>query len=179
MNVVVVYESMYGNRHQIAEAIGRGLTEEGAQAEVVSVDQARKREIGVDDVLIVGAPTHVHGLSRESTREAAVKGAAEHAMHWRLIPRPRAQACATGSRLWDPEPVQRLHSTHELRAPRCSPTGQASQLISKALSHHGFDQLAAPESFLVASTNQLLPEEAAHARQWGADLATKILPVQP
>ncbi|MGQ1838691.1 flavodoxin domain-containing protein [Kocuria turfanensis] len=94
MTVVVVYESMYGNTHRIAEAVGHGLAEAGAPVEVVSVGAARTRGLGPEDVLVVGAPTHVRGLSRATTRQAAVQDTPERA----LVIDPSAQG--EGVREW-------------------------------------------------------------------------------
>lgn len=56
MTVVVVYESVYGNTHQVAEAIARGLDEAGASAEVVPVEEARQWQWDPEDVLVVRGP---------------------------------------------------------------------------------------------------------------------------
>ena len=175
MAVVVVYESMYGNTHRIAEAIGQGLIEAGVHAEVVSVEAARICGSGPGDVLVVGAPTHVHGLSRASTREAAVRDAPGRA----LEVDPSAQGA--GVREWletlDIAGCRAAAFDTRAKGPAML-TGRASQKIAKALQEHGCDLVAEPESFLVSSTNQLLPEEDARARQWGVELAVTIRPAQ-
>src|SRR4051794_16604012 len=74
MDALVVYESMYGNTHEVAEAIGRGLAKECA-VRVVPVSEATSSLVASVDLLVVGGPTHVHGLSRESTRRAAIDDA--------------------------------------------------------------------------------------------------------
>lgn len=176
MAVVVVYESMYGNTHQIARAIGRGLTEAHIPAEVFSVDAARDREIRPGDVLVVGAPTHVHGLSRDSTRKAAAKEAPKNELEMD----PAAQGPAVRDWLASLGKITGRAAAFDTRikAPALF-TGRASHTIARALRRHGFELLAEPESFLVTSTNQLMPEEEARARQWGSELAAKILPIQP
>ncbi len=70
MRAVVVYESMYGNTHHVAEAIGSGLAE-GFDVAVVPVAEAGQEMIDDADLVIVGGPTHAHGMSRESTRQEA------------------------------------------------------------------------------------------------------------
>lgn len=175
MTVVVVYESMYGNTHRIAEAISQGLTEAGAAAEVISIEAARERGLHPEDVLVVGAPTHVHGLSRASTREAAVRDAPGHD----LEVDPSAQG--EGVREWlgtlDAGGGRAAAFDTRVKAPVML-TGRASQAIAKALRRHGYELVAQPESFLVTSAHQLLPEEEARARQWGAELAATIRSVQ-
>src|SRR4051794_6464260 len=76
MHAVVVYESMYGNTHTIAEAIGEGLRVMGEVA-VVPVDRATAELTEDADMIVVGGPTHAHGMSRPSTRTAAVKQSAK------------------------------------------------------------------------------------------------------
>ena len=60
MRALVVYESMYGNTHVIAEAIARGLRPAYA-VQVVSVAEARYEQVGRYDLVVVGGPTHAHG----------------------------------------------------------------------------------------------------------------------
>src|SRR4051794_38812149 len=75
MRAVVIYESMYGNTHLIAQAIGRGLGGPDVDVTVVPVEGADAALAGDVDVLVVGGPTHAHAMARESTREAAVQDA--------------------------------------------------------------------------------------------------------
>jgi menaquinone-dependent protoporphyrinogen IX oxidase len=55
MKALVVYESMYGNTHAIAEAIGRGLARP-AEVEIVPVGRLDEVAIGASDLLVVGGP---------------------------------------------------------------------------------------------------------------------------
>jgi menaquinone-dependent protoporphyrinogen IX oxidase len=71
MRALVVYESMYGNTHRIAEAIARGLRPAYA-VRVVSVAGARYEHVGRYDLIVVGGPTHAHGMSRPDTRQGAI-----------------------------------------------------------------------------------------------------------
>ena len=69
--VVVVYESMYGNTHLIAEAIGKGFGQ-ATTAEIVVVPVAEaEQQLDRADLIVVGGPTHTHGMSRATTRQAA------------------------------------------------------------------------------------------------------------
>ena len=75
MKALIVYESMYGNTHVIAERIAGGL---GAafDTDVVPVAQATPERVATADLLVVGGPTHVHGMSTARTRAAAATAAA-------------------------------------------------------------------------------------------------------
>jgi len=74
MRAVVVYESMYGNTHLVADAIAEGLREHG-EVIVVSVDRADGALVASADLVVVGGPTHAHGMSRAATRRAAAEAA--------------------------------------------------------------------------------------------------------
>src|SRR6186997_3449161 len=74
MKAVVVYESMYGNTHQIASAIGEGLRSV-AEVVVVPVGEADAELVKSADVVVVGGPTHAHGMSHAGTRKGAVDAA--------------------------------------------------------------------------------------------------------
>ena len=76
MRAIVVYESMYGNTHRIAEAVAEGLST-AAETEVVSVHDASKDRLDTADLVVVGGPTHTHGMSHDSTRQAAIEAAEE------------------------------------------------------------------------------------------------------
>ena len=76
MRAVVVYESMYGNTHLIADAIGAGLST-AFDVRVVPVSTAWPEVIADANLVVVGGPTHVHGMSQASTRKAAVEAAGQ------------------------------------------------------------------------------------------------------
>ena len=68
---LVIYESMYGNTAHVAEAIVRGLREQAiGTTGSRHVDDVAPRDVNDTDLLVVGGPTHVHGMSRESTASA-------------------------------------------------------------------------------------------------------------
>jgi Phage integrase family len=59
---VIVYESMFGNTHAIADAIGKGL-EPMLEVVVVPLAEAGRERLGDADLLVVGGPTHFHGIA--------------------------------------------------------------------------------------------------------------------
>src|SRR5689334_11925851 len=71
MRTVILYESMYGNTHHIADEIGRGV--QGEEVLVMSVHDATHEQLAVADLIVVGAPTHIHGLPRPGSRTSAVE----------------------------------------------------------------------------------------------------------
>src|SRR5205809_585618 len=86
MKAVVVYESMYGNTHLIAEAVAEGLRDGADAVVVVPVGEASAQVLADADVVVVGGPTHVHGLSRENTRRAAIDAAQKEGSELELDP---------------------------------------------------------------------------------------------
>jgi hypothetical protein len=67
MKAIVVYESMYGNTHVVAERIAAGMRT-NSDVEVVPVSEATVQLIEGADLLVVGGPTHVHGISSDRSR---------------------------------------------------------------------------------------------------------------
>jgi len=175
MRGVVVYESMYGNTHLVADAIGDGLAE-SAQSDgvlVVPVDRAEPAMLEGADLIVVGGPTHVHGMSRASTRKGAVEAAAKPGSEVTLDP----GAGDTGLREWFEVlgTVRGAAAAFDTRvdAP-ATLTGRAAKGIARMLRRHGLDLVTEPESFLVDKHNQLLPGEEVRARAWGALLASTL-----
>ena len=70
MRALIVYESMYGNTHVVADHIAEGLRSH-FDVEVVPVDAATGEKVRGVDLLVVGGPTHVHAMSSEKSRKAA------------------------------------------------------------------------------------------------------------
>jgi flavodoxin len=85
MRIVVIYESMYGNTHAIADAIGRGLATENEVA-VVPVAEAAPDLLHEADLVIAGGPTHAHGMSGARSRQAAVDAAHKDGSRLNLDP---------------------------------------------------------------------------------------------
>ena len=98
MRALVVYESMYGNTHQIAEAIARGLRSAYA-VQVVSVASAPDEHVGRYDLVVVGGPTHARGMSRPDTRQSAISAPGVQADDLQVEPGARRddRAVAIGS----------------------------------------------------------------------------------
>ncbi|MFG1965303.1 flavodoxin family protein [Nonomuraea sp. NPDC049028] len=72
MYALIVYESMFGNTKQIAEAVAEGLATT-MRTEVLEVGSA-PASVGEDlGLLVVGGPTHAFGMSRASTRQSAAQ----------------------------------------------------------------------------------------------------------
>lgn len=178
MKTVVVYESMYGNSHRVADCIGTALAEVGS-AIVVPVAAATSDLIAGADLVIVGGPTHMHSMSTSRTRasapEEARKSAAKHGTavldldpNWR----------GPGVRDWLralPGSQGKCAAAFDTRLTgRALLTGRASRAIARGLERHGFQLIAEPESFLVDSDTRLLDSEAERAGHWARGLAASM-----
>ena len=169
MRALVVYESMYGNTHVVAGNIADGLR--GTyEVTLVPVASATADLIAGADLLVVGAPTHMHGLSTASSRQVARKAAAKPGSELRLDP----DAAGPALRDW----LSSLAGGHALAAAFDTRlagvpmmTGRASRGISRLLKRHGYHLIAPPESFVVTKQNTLADGESARARRWGEALA--------
>jgi len=172
MKAIVVYESMYGKTHLVADAIGAGL---GTvfDVSVVPVSQASPAVLADADLVVVGGPTHAHGMSHDATRRAAVEAAEKPGSGLEIDP----DAEGPGLRDWfdrlDHLSTRAAAFDTRMDGPGAF-TGHASKGIAKRLRHHGCTLVAEPMSFLVTKENHLVDNEVAHARDWGAQLRVTL-----
>jgi len=171
MRAVVVYESMYGNTRAIAEAIGDGLRPVHEVA-VVPVGRADPEVLDGAALLVVGGPTHIHGMTRPRSREMAAEVAHKPGSTVVLD----EGAAGPGVREWLAAlpHLNVLAAAFDTRANGPAAfTGRASEGISRELSRHGVHLVAGPESFLVTKENLLEAGEETRARRWGEQLAAE------
>ncbi|MGZ4614685.1 MAG: flavodoxin family protein [Actinomycetes bacterium] len=172
VRALVIYESMYGNTHVVANAIAQGLAPSGG-ALVVPVDRADQAMLERADLVVVGGPTHAHGVSRESTRKAALNAAHKPGKELPIDP----DASGVGLRDWFDTlgTIHGMAAAFDTRANApAALTGRAAKGIGKMLRHHGLELVLPPESFLVDKDNHLLPGEEDRARAWGVQLASTL-----
>jgi hypothetical protein len=170
MRVIIGYESMYGSTRAVADAIANGfpLDDDVTVRPVQDLDVA-----AVDaDVLVIGAPTHVHGLPSARSRTAA------HDLS-RAVTRPdqrlEPDAGGPGVREW----LDRLPSTIDAQVAAFDTrlaipgwiSGRAGRRITRRLHDHSAQVLAPPASFIVGREGRLRPGELDRARRWGEQLA--------
>ena len=172
MRALVVYESMYGNTHLVADEIAAGLRG-SFDVTVVPVEGATADAVADADLVVVGGPTHVHGMSSARTREAALE-AAKKDEHLEVDP----DAEGPGLREWF-DTIGRVDSTAAAAFDTrldSSPllTGRASRGIQRRLRKHGFRTIVDAESFLVDKQTELLPGEPERARAWGETIASAM-----
>ena len=177
MRAVVAYESMFGNTHSIADAIGKGIGQVLQPVDnvvVVPVVEAGRERLGDADLLVVGGPTHFHGMSRTRTRKWAA-ATAQKPKNDLVLER---DAQGPGVRDW----LRSLGHGHtkfvafdtRFKGPAAL-RGRASRTISRKLRRHGFEVVAKPESFFVTLQNHLEPGEEPRAQEWGKRLAASVV----
>jgi hypothetical protein len=171
VRALVVYESMFGNTHTVATHIAEGIRAV-FEATAVPVHDATAEQIADVDLVVVGGPTHVHGMSSERSRAGAADIAAKDD-DLELEP----EALGEGLRDWfrdltDDAGSGRLAAAFDTRVHASALlTGQASNGIAKRLRSHGFDLAVDRESFFVDTSNHLEPGESARATEWGRRVA--------
>jgi Flavodoxin domain len=168
MRALVVYESMFGNTRVVASNVADGLRA-AYEVTLVPVAGATADLLASADLLVVGGPTHMHGMSSSMTRRMAAQAAAKPGSGLTLDPD------ATGPGVHDL--LKRLGWRPALAAAFDTRiegvptfTGQASRRVARLLKRHGCRIIAAPESFLVTQESTLAGGEAARARRWGEAL---------
>lgn len=172
MRVLVVYESMYGNTRVVASNVADGLRATD-EVTLVPVADATADLVAGADLLVVGAPTHMHGMSTASSRQSARKAAAKAESGLTLDPDAGGPALRDWlSRLAGEDALAAAFDTRMAGAPIL--TGRASRGLSKLLRRHGYRLIAPPESFLVTRLNTLVDGESSRARGWGAALTAAV-----
>ena len=169
MRVVVVYESMFGNTKTIAQAIAEGLGEAGDVA-VGTVDELLPEVVRQAGLLVVGGPTHAHGMARADARQTVAKDASyakygpvlagqESLRGWlERLPTGQAMAAAFDTRFDKPRWL----------------TGSAATKVAQRLRAKGY-KLVGTESFFVQTTGGPLADGERHrAAAWGRALAAKL-----
>jgi Flavodoxin domain len=167
VRVLIVFESMYGNTREVATAIAEGV---GGDARVLAVHEAGA---AADDaeLLVVGGPTHMHGLATSLSRRMTAEAAKEDGHH-ALDP---SATEGPGLRTWlrdAPDGRGKPAAAFDTRIDRSALlTGSAARGIARRLRQRGYD-VKGSESFFVDDAEGPLAEgERERARAWGASLA--------
>ncbi len=175
MRALVVYESMFGNTRLIAERVAFGL---GPDADVTlcAVGDVEAHQLAELDLLVVGGPTHVHGMSTSLSRKSAHETADDPKNDLHLDDGAEGE----GLRDWLATIEKMPHVAGAAFDTRIDGpailTGRAAKTIGRRLTSHGLTLLAPPESFLVDKDTALLPGEAGRAERWGRLLASALIP---
>ena len=168
MRALVIYESMFGNTRNVALAIAEGLART-MTVETMEVGAA-PAELPADvALLVVGAPTHAHGLSTTKSRANAagridgqVVSAGLGLREWlrALHPGPNVVVAAFDTRIKGPTLF----------------TGSAATSATKLLQKRHVRRVAMPHSFVLEGATGPLADRVSKgeldaATAWGASLA--------
>jgi hypothetical protein len=169
MKALVVFESMFGNTEQIAQAVAEGLGESMPVdvAEVINAPADPPEDV---TLIVAGGPTEAFSMSRANTRAGAVSQGG------------RAGREEFGLREWiaalPPRPSNARLATFDTKIDtmRHLP-GSAAKGAAKAGRRHGYDLALPPESFFVRDTaGPLVEGELDRARAWGRRLGDLMSP---
>jgi Flavodoxin len=184
MKITIVYESMFGNTHEVAQAIGDGVREAHPDSDVecVPVGEASPELIKSTDLLVVGGPTHMRGMTSGFSRKIGVSGEEKAEAQGEPAHEMEEDAEGPGVREW----FDRLPEVSDggnaaafdtrLGSPMA---GGAARGIARRLRKHGYRLVSDPEGFVVGdSYGPLRAGEIERAKEWGAQLvrATQASP---
>jgi len=161
MDAIVAYESLFGNTRRIAEAIADGMRRR-CDVTVVSVAACTRESLAAADLLVVGGPTHIHGMTRPGTRKQT--GVMTEAVN------------ASGVREFLatlPDGHGKYAAAFDTRANGVRLfTGAVSRPIGRRLARKGYTLLHPCASFIVkGAKGPLLDGEIERATAWGRFLA--------
>jgi hypothetical protein len=171
MRALVVYESMFGNTQAIAKAVAEGLTLH-AEVELVEVGAA----VALDrdaDLVVVGGPTHAHGMTTPDTRADAARRAGDRLVSQGVGIREWLDTIPEGSATGAAAAFDtRIHGPGLL-------WGSAAKAMAKRLTSAGYRLVVPPESFLVDGPtgpqfDRLREGESDRARAWAAELGAMV-----
>jgi len=175
MHVVIVYESLFGNTREVAEAVRHGIRSADPEARItcLRVAQATADAVGAADLLVVGGPTHMRRMTTRVSRKVGLQGEEKKAD---FHPEPDAEG--PGVRAW-------FHSMGKAAAASRAAAfdtrvasrfaGGAAPGIARQLERHGYALVGEPEGFIVEDTEGPLREgELQRAQAWGARLGAAV-----
>ncbi|GAA2879061.1 flavodoxin family protein [Pseudonocardia halophobica] len=182
MRVAVVFESLYGNTHEVAEAVAAGVADArpDAQVELLRVGDANPQRAAAADLLIVGGPTHMRGMTTGLSRKMGVSAEQKKDPEERHDLEPGAEG--PGVRDWfhelpeagDHRPAAAFDTRIGARM-----AGGAAPGIARRLRHHGYEVIADPEPFYVQDNGEgpLKEGETDRARAWAAGLVRQAVTI--
>jgi hypothetical protein len=167
MRILIVYESMFGATRRIAERIAEGCRDPAIAVALRSVRDVPAGELQQADVLVIGGPTHAHGMTRPESRHQAAKWAQDEARHLTLEP-GADDGIGIFEFLRDLESAPPLAATFDTRAaiPEIF-SGSAARRAARRLRQLGARLVVDPESFHVDSRSVLQHGEEDRAIRLG------------
>jgi len=174
MSALVIYESMFGNTKRVALAIAEGIATRLPVTALEVGDAPEEIQAGVD-LLVVGGPTHVHGMSSPKSRASAADRTSAPLVSQRIGIREWLNRASVGT-----FEVPAAAFDTRVDGPKFL-TGSAAKGYITGLRFAGFRVTTPARSFLVAAkappeADALQPGALDDARAWGEALVAKIAP---
>ena len=173
MRALIVYESMFGNTRDVARAVADGVIRvmPGDLVEVGDAPDVIPADVGL---LLIGGPTHAHGLSNPKSRADAAGRAGD-----KLVSRGPALADWLDRVRPAGGPVPTATFDTRIKGPAFL-WGSAAKAATKLLRGRPFSIIAEPVSFLVGGPtgpmfDRLDNAERMRATAWGENLATALM----
>jgi hypothetical protein len=160
MNVIVVYESVWGNTAAVARAIAEGI---GPDVRARATDEIMEDELAAAELIVAGAPVFGFSLPTDAMRATVAHDEADapappDLSHPSLrswldhLPAGHGRSAAFETRIW------------------WSPRG-ATGTIEKRLAKAGYPPIGKAQKFVVRNKYGPLREgELERAREWGREL---------
>ena len=63
-NAIVIYDTTFGNTEKVAKALAQGMKTQGVEVDSIHIDKADVNKPSNYDLLVVGGPTHMRGISK-------------------------------------------------------------------------------------------------------------------
>ncbi|NHT18801.1 flavodoxin [Cellulomonas sp. IC4_254] len=169
----VVYESLFGNSHAVAEAVAAGLRAAAPGADVAVLSVLDAPDALRTDLVVVGGPTHAFSLSRPETRRSRPDHLDDPEARRRAEAEPGADT-GRGVREWlevlDTAPGTPAVA-FDTRVDRPVPK-RASAGMAKRLRRAGCRLVLPPAGFHVAGMHgPLVDGELDRASAWGHEVA--------
>jgi hypothetical protein len=177
MNVVIVYDSLFGNTRAVAEAIADGARRVSTgPVRCTAIAHAVRGDVESADLLVVGGPTHMLGLSSRRSREAYLRPEDLAAGRSRDGHALEEGADGDGLREW----LACLPHARSATPPGAAAfdtrldrafAGSAARAVHRRLRRLGYRMVAPAQSFFVEAMEGPLPYgQIERAKRWGADL---------
>jgi hypothetical protein len=155
MQVAIVYESLFGNTHEVADAVAQGIrqAEPDAQVTCLRVEDATPEETVGADLLVVGGPTHMLGMSTSMSRSMGLHAdrteLSEHTESGEPVLSAEPGAEGPGLRSWFhdlPKAAKgRQAAAFDTRAGTAM-AGGAAHGIAHRLRRHGYEVVSEPRA---------------------------------
>lgn len=156
MKTLIIYDSVFGNTEQVAQAMGEALAPQG-DVHVLRVGDVKPEQLTGLDLLVVGSPTRAFSPTPATSR--LLRSIPKHGLKG-----VRVAAFDTRISLEDVD--------SPILPPMVKIFGYAAKPIADRLQKKGGRLAAAPEGFFVAGTEGPLKEgELKRAAEWARRIA--------